>query len=382
MAKPRIECVAARDVASFARLEADKLPPDGILPISQSRALAWAANPHAEPEDVALIVARIDGRCAGYLGLLPGRVRIHDRVESLSWLSMLFVPEALRSQAIGGLLLMRAIALGRTLAAIGSSAEAERTYRAIGFAPPREVPYFELDLLRRHNWLGVPLRALRVGLQRGGRAVPGALDSAITACAGLEARSLLPALRALAEHRLGSFHALPLEHLPAEIGKDTAPVSFVRDRALLEWMLEHPWVSTDRAAEPARCFFDDFREASLRRAYALCREPAGTPIGWAILWFDVQGGRRRLHVLDHALDPALAGAALVVTALREAERQRASLVFLPGLCAGALQRLGLGGRLFAEQQRRSFYRPAPSSALRPALDQLELHYTDGDIGFA
>ncbi len=380
MASPRLECIAARDIDAFARREAKERAPDGITPISQSRARAWAANPHAAPDDVVLIVARVEGSCAGYLGLLPGRIRIHDRVEPVSWLSTLFVPEALRSQAVGGLLLMRAIALGRTLAAIGSSDDAERTYRAIGFEPPLEVPYFALDLLRRQNWPGLPLRALRVGLQRSGRSVPRGLDAAIERCSGIGARLLLPALLALAERRLGSWRARPLEHLPEDAGTQRAGVHCVRDRMLLEWMLRHPWVSTTPAEENDGYFFDDFRDEAHHRAYQV-EGPCG-PAGWVILWFDAQRGRRRLHVLDHALDPSLTPGALLVVALREALRQRANLVFLPEVCRAALRELGPVSGIFGEERRRSFYRLPARSALRGALAEMQLHYTDGDIGFA
>jgi GNAT superfamily N-acetyltransferase len=382
MAKPRIECIAARDIEAFARREAEVRSDGAVVPISNSRARAWAANPHAKPDDVVLIVARVDGRCAGYLGLLPGHVRVGSRVEPVNWLSTLFVPEALRSQAIGGLLLMRAISLGRSLAAIGSSDEAEATYRAIGFAPPLEVAYFELDLLRRLNWPGLPLRALRLGLQRSGRAVPRPLDVAVDACAEIAGRLMLPTLQVLAERKLGRWRAQPLERLPEGAGAQGSGAYCVRDRELLEWMLAHPWVSTSRAGEPQGYFFDDFREESFHRAYEVRAVASQAPLGWVVLWFDAQGGRRRLHVLDHGLEPAHAGAALVVVALAEARRQRANLVFLPEVCGAALRELGWAAGGFRAARRRSFYRPHPSSELRGALAELRLHYADGDIGFA
>jgi len=46
------------------------------------------------------------------------------------------------------------------------------------------------------------------------------------------------------------------------------------------------------------------------------------------------------------------------------------------------RRLGAAGAMFREERRRSFYRPAARSELAAALDQLELHYADGDLGFA
>jgi hypothetical protein len=382
MGKPRIECVARRDIEAFARRERRDCPPDGVLPISESRARAWAANPHADAEDVVLLVARLEGRCAGYLGLLPGRIRIHEQIERVSWLSTLFVPEALRSQAIGGLLLMRAIALGRTLAASGSSDEAERAYRAVGFAPPREAGYFELDLLRARNWPALPLRAVRVALQRHGARVPRALDAAIAACGTLGASALLPALLAAARLGLGRWHARALDRLPDGVDRVRSDVHFVRDRALLEWMLAHPWASSSRAERDDRYFFDDYREQAFHRVYEVRADASSAAAGWVILWFDVQGDRRRLHVLDCELGPATAADALLAVALREALRLRANLIYVPELCGAALGRLGAAGKLFVPRLRRSFYRPHPSSRVKAVLEQLELHYADGDVGFA
>jgi GNAT superfamily N-acetyltransferase len=382
MAKPRIEVVRKGDLEAFALKELAECPRGGVLPISPSRARAWAANPHAEPDDAVLLVARVDGRCGGYLGLLPGLLQLDGRTEPMSWLSALFVPESLRAQAIGGLLLMRAIALGRTLGAIGSSQEAERTYAAIGFAPPRELPYFELDLLRRQNWLGLPLRALRVGLQSRGAQVPHALDWAIAGCAGIGLSVVLPALCALAERSFGAWQARPLERLPEGAGRQDPGTCFVRDRAFLEWMLRHPWVSTERGETRGSYFFDDFRAASFHRAYALHSGASPTPAGWVILWFDVQGARRRLHLLDYQLQPEVAAEALLATALREALRLRANLVYLPVVCDTALRRLGPAARLFSQERRRSFYRPGAGSSLRGAIERLRLHHADGDIGFA
>src|SRR4051794_36034421 len=106
MAKFKIECVRVGDLEAFAEGEARSTQAGSVLAISRCRARAWAANPHATVDDVALIVARLeDGRCAGYLGLVPGRVRVHERVEPVSWLSTLYVPGAVRGYAIGGLLL-------------------------------------------------------------------------------------------------------------------------------------------------------------------------------------------------------------------------------------------------------------------------------------
>lgn len=382
MARPTIECVRASEIEAFAQREAASSQPGAIVPISLSRARAWATNPHAKADDVVLIVARLEGRCVGYLGLLPGRLRVHERVEPVSWLSTFFVPEDLRDQAIGGLLLMRAMSLGRTLAASDSSDDAAKTFKAVGFAPPQELSYFVLDMRRTHNWLALPLRAVRRTLLDRHRRVPAALDRAIAGGARATAFFLLRVLYAAAQKRLGRWQARPLERLPQMACRAEAGVHFVRDRALLEWTLHCPWVTTDRAMSSDAYYFDDFREATYHRVVELRREGSAAPAGWVMLYFDARGERRRVQVLDYALDGAADESALLMAALAAAAESGATQVFVPAACAAALRRLGASGRLFSEEKRLSYYRPRANSIAREALNEIQLTYADGDLGFA
>lgn len=382
MARPIIECVRASEIEAFAQREAEAFGPGAIVPISRSRARAWAANPHAKADDVVLIVARLEGRCVGYLGLLPGRLRVHDRVEPVSWLSTFFVPESLRDQAIGGLLLMRAMALGRTLAASDSSEDAARTFTAVGFAPPQELSYFALDMQRKQNWLALPLRALRRALLERNRPIPEVIEGAINRSARATAYLLLRGLGALAQRRLGRWQVRALEHLPQTKCNNGGNVHFVRDRALLEWLLNDPWVTTDRAMSSAAYYFDDFREAAYHRVFELRKQASPAAAGWAILYFDARRERRRVQVLDYDLKAATDGAPLLIAALSAAAQCGATQVFVPAVCASALRRLGPLGQLFREEKRLSYYRPHANSAARAALNDIHLTYADGDLGFA
>lgn len=382
MARPTIEVVRASEIETFARREHDAAQAGAVIPISISRACAWAKNPHAKPDDIVLIVARLAGRCAGYLGLLPGRLRVYDRVEPMSWLSTFFVPEALRDQAIGGLLLMRALSLGRTLAASDSSDHAAQAFKAVGFAPPQELSYFTLDLQRQQNWLGLPLRLIRRTLLDRQIRVPNSLDRAINICARATARLLLPLVAAVARRRLGDWQVRSLEHLPPGLCRGNGNVYFVRDRALLEWMLACSWLTTNRALSSAEYYFDDFREASYHRVVQLCRPGSGAPAGWAILYFDARGAQRRLQVLDYELDRPAGGAALIAAALQAGAQAGATQLYLPAVCADGLQRLGGLGKLFSAEMRKAYYRPHAASIARDALGEIQLTYADGDLSFA
>ena len=59
---------------------------------------ARTGNPDASPDDVGLLLAYQEGRCVGTLGLVPGRISLGDRVETVDWLSAWYVPPEFRNR--------------------------------------------------------------------------------------------------------------------------------------------------------------------------------------------------------------------------------------------------------------------------------------------
>ena len=143
MSRIRVECVRLEQLADFAAAHANGRY--GLIPISRTRARAWEGNPAARPEDVVLLVARDEGLCVGYVGLLPARVRVHGHEERVFWLTSLYVPRAHREDGIGALLLLRACALGRTLAATGGGETAVSLCRALDFVEVGPARHHELE---------------------------------------------------------------------------------------------------------------------------------------------------------------------------------------------------------------------------------------------
>jgi hypothetical protein len=298
------------------------------------------------------------------------------------WVSTFFVPEALRGYPIGYLLLRRAIGLGRMLAVVEPSDKAERLSLAMGYRALRPIEYLNLDFLRKRNLLGLPLRAVRQALTRAKRSSPKWLDTAIGQCGLLTARLLIPLLLLSAKRGAPRWRMRTVERIPVEKSPPPADgTQFVRDRSLLDWMLRHPWVTTVRDTATSDYFFDDFREQFVHRIVEV-RNGSDQAVGWAIVWFQVREGRRDLHVLDYELDAADAPSAIVVLALREAMRHGATRVCIPVACQPAVKRLGFLAGLFAMETRRFLCRPAGGPHANAILDEILLHYADGDFGFA
>lgn len=378
-----LEDVRVKDIEAFAQRETKAAPWGATIPISVSRAHAWANNPHADPEDVVLIVGRIDGYCAGYIGLVPALLQIHERVERIDWVSTFFVPPELRKRAVGYYLGRRTSRLGRPLAVVEPTRVARQFCLAARFKPLRTLTYFELDLLRGRNWLGLPLRAVRRILLDRKRRVPGSVDAAIAECGRPTAYLLLSWLLSIVQHKLGRWRITRLDQLPVDANPATAgDVHFVRDRAVLEWMLRYPWVTTTRADKSAAYFFDDYRDESFHRVYQIREAEDSEAQGWAIVWFTVRAQQRALHILDYELHTPRASSALLTLALREARKHRANRICIPNVCDLDLQRLGRVGRLFSKKTRRFFLRPSDESITGTIVEDLCVSYADGDLGFA
>ena len=347
-----IETVSVGELDDFAR-RIEHAPPGGVIPITRHRALAQSRNPHAVPDDPALLVAYAGDRCVGYLGLLPGLLRSEGEVGKVIWLSTWLVHPELRGQGVGTRLARTAIALDHDLIGTRFSKSAGRTLRAVGFIPFGPVLFYMIRFHRIARWMGLPrLFGYRLSSARGG----------------------------IAWEEVG---AVDGETAPSDLGA-TDTVRFVRDREILNWMLHNPWVkeaAVEGQTETAYYFSDTrplFRQILLR----LRSTDAAREVGWVILSVSSTGKRTVLRVLDHrARDPAAFGA-MLAAATEYAKRFGAERIVLPHEFGPALRRYPLLRLLTARKARSYLGRPSsPESLLARSLHRIELSLCDGDIAF-
>ena len=213
--------VKIRDLDSFARESIAALRPAEVIPISPSRARAQARNPHADPDDVGLLVAYREGRCVGTLGLVPGLLRAGDRLEKVHWLSAWYVPQEYRNTGAGERLLFHALGLRRNLAASDFSEQAGKVYEAMRFKPLGPLRFLVADL-SRFNVLGFPVRALAKVVRKLRPAWAGTLDRSARAV-GRPAKMLLLnwlfAATASGRRRYAARHVERIDVPVAELGR-------------------------------------------------------------------------------------------------------------------------------------------------------------------
>ena len=112
-------------------------------------------NPHAQKDDLALILALDGQKVVGRLGLFAGRLRYEGESVRVYWLSEFVLQNAYKTTGIGGMILLKVLALRIPLLACGApSEELEKVYEKVGFkrlGPLKRFVYFyRATVVARH----------------------------------------------------------------------------------------------------------------------------------------------------------------------------------------------------------------------------------------
>ncbi|MEE9392472.1 MAG: hypothetical protein V3W41_08200 [Planctomycetota bacterium] len=381
MVERRVECIHVKNLVAFADEASRGGDKWSVVPISRTRARAWACNPDAVPDDIVLIVGFVDERCAGYLGLLPGRVLVNGQTERVFWLSTFYVGPDSRKTGLAGMLLMRAIGLRLTLAACESSEEAQAVYRALRFQELGPLPYSVIDFTK-WNVLGIPLRMVRKALRKPGKRnswLDFPIDVFCRVTKLVSFPFLLKQLGNDARREWSEVSSLP--DWPDHQSSRSEKCVFVRDSNTIRWMLEHHWVTTERAKDTPGYYFSDFRDTFEYRIFR--SETSNSHSECVLLWLTTRDRLRDIHILDCDLSSPGSAAAVARLALEVARNERADRVYLPAEFAEPL----LNSRLF-RRTLRMITRPyfirvsSKDSRVSASLEEVELHYCDGDVPFA
>jgi GNAT superfamily N-acetyltransferase len=368
----RILPIRVVDLEGFAG-RCEHAATEEVLPLTAHRARAHAANPYAAPDDVGLLVAYERDRCVGYLGLMPGRLRIGERLEKMYWLSTWYVHPQHRNTSLGATLMLRALSLECDLVVTGISLEAERVYRALALREVGPLEYISLTRAKPHR---VPLQ-WPPGTWR--------LSRLLTAAGKWRARHKWRARFRSFDDELRidrwRYRARPSVSSPITPSGETGDVAFHRGPEIVNWMLTYPWIGEHRTRKPSGYFFSDVRDAFRHVLLAVHNASDDAYRGFVTLSLSANGGRSTLKVLDHALPLDERDACLTCLALACAERCGIQRVELPKCCRSAAETFGKSWRL---QRHRRVYFCHPRSADSPlatALDSLRLNYCDGDTPF-
>ncbi|MFC5270521.1 GNAT family N-acetyltransferase [Adhaeribacter terreus] len=80
-----------------------------VVPISRHRALSHINNPRVTEDDVILVLAMVEGKMAGYLGVFADYIFLNGQKDKAGWLSCMWVDPEVRGQGIAKKLLTRVL---------------------------------------------------------------------------------------------------------------------------------------------------------------------------------------------------------------------------------------------------------------------------------
>ena len=376
-----IEIIKTRDLADYVRRPGIL---DGrVVPICPLRAAAHAANPAAAPDDPALIVATRDDECVGYLGLMPGELRVEGPSRKIFWYSTWYSAPGPEGQGVGGVLVHASLRLGLDLATTGLDPKTFAFFRGLRFKSPGPLRYLVLDF-DRLDPLGLPWRVLQVMLRRRGIR-SAAVTGIFRVLRGLTKR-IAYALAAPGLSRLAGDYVLnEISELPADAasGEPLPPVTFHRSAETVRWALRYPWITDDPKQSTPRYEFSDYRELARFVVLEVRRSNTGERLGYLVISIcRDHEGITIVRALDHFLGCDDRYRIVLVAAQRYALAYRADRVHVPEGCLPHLAELRWMPRVFRMRQREYFCYPARSrSVLGPELGRISLQYCDGDTPF-
>lgn len=362
-----LKLIPTHQLAAFADDAARNAGPDDAIPISPTRARAQARNPDADPNDVALAAAYLDGACVACLGILIGKLRIGERLEKVRWATAWWASAEHKGRGFGRALLSAALGQPSDFLSAGNSEAAERSFRRFGC---RTLPSLEWDNILVQPPLGERVLAgvrRRLGLR--------------TTNSGAEPPTLLHMRRPGG----GRLALRRVEKLSANAGPfqwQRAPeIGFHRGPETINWTVSHPWISGQPEATAGRYYFARTQNAPSYALYEAYDEAGGDYAGFVL--FQILGGTAgaTTHLLDYCFDrdaDASAGAA----ALALTRHTRALALRVPSYVSQHLGQVLPSGSRSRRRTRTCFWWPAPqNSPLAEVADQLALRHVDGDIPF-
>ncbi len=416
----RIERVKLKDLVALADSAVDAAKPGDFIPITKHRAAAMARNPNADPDDVALLLAKEGDRNVGFFGVMPVMLQHDGKLHKVHWLTTWGVAPEYLGKGLGSRLMEEALALDVDLAIVGSK-PARRVSAKYGFVEAKPLEYVEINfgIARQYNPISLVIRLV----QRLFRKLGVAIDlSFFDRAAGAFFQSLLwPLIKVLAvpafnefidyadlgvdkvnrvtevfdenveEYLRKFFFHNPTQELIEGIRKGEEArrneTRFYRDSKVVNWMLGNPWVveRKNSQSKDLNYGFTDWRPSFKQIALRVSVVTLWTPEyvveaeqGYATFQLSKIRGRRTLKALDYRVfDNFPTQFSLAVGLCRQLN---AEVIEGPVELANHLP--AWTKWLVRRKQRTLQLHPrAANSPLAAALPALRQTYVDGDTAF-
>lgn len=385
--KIKIERITVRDIAAFVETYLRDVAEGAVIPISRARSRAHAANPYADADDIGLLVAYVGAECVGYLGIMPGRIRVGSELKKIHYLSTWYTLPEPRAKGVGALLMMEALSLKYDIIITGTSREADALYRAMRFKEREPLNYY-MVLVDALDILGAPFVLIDTLLERKGRSV-----RVLKRVSSLTRRFAYPAIKRLfykcVEHSIGKVLNQVTVHDLADWPLDVQPNGHVptesaiyyRGPEVVNWMLQHPWITEVDAEATPGYYFTHQRPLFRYHVFRVVKRESSDTIAVAVVSVSEEGGMRFLRTLDYSVSSPDGFRYLAFVILKYAATYSIDRMLIPTEAARFAPRY-LIRPLLLKKTRFYFGRPRKKdSVLDPVFDSVHISYADSDCAF-
>ena len=380
----RIEAVPVGDLYDFACTFFERSEGQVIAPITEAIALSHSKNPHAQPDDVGLLVAWVGDLCVGHQGLLPVRVGSPHGQGRAYWCTALYVLPEYRTKLVAVKLVKEVLALDVDCVLNHFTEESGRLFSALRFSPIAPLRYAHLRF-DRLDVLGEVFYLLHK--RQGERRALGALAEAGVRLCGATSyaltRSLYFALlrsRIREELRGIEFREVDRVRAPRAESSQDGTTHFPRGADDVNWTLEYPW--TRDSGEPTRPPYYFPELIPTYRNIAVEVDNRRGDVGFVLMTLVGNGLRSNLKVRDFQLPEGVDSSAVFWIACEYADRLNADLVELPEVLAPLIDQLPLGSLLRKDLTRDYLFHPRRSDSLLATFSEdASPSLTDGDTAF-
>jgi GNAT superfamily N-acetyltransferase len=350
-----IEKIKLGQLYEFARSSMSDPRFADVSPISLIRALAQSKNPHAAPQDIALLVGYENSRCVGYHGLLPGYLSVRDRLSKVYWLVTFYLMPPCRCKGYGKRLVQEIQRTGVDLVTTGITDAAEGVYRSAGFQTLGELVYY------------------RIGTDESQPIAP-----------GFEERSHWDGLKDTPFRYKAKAVQTIDKHAAIQQKRQSAPPAFLRDPDAQNWMLQHPWVVSRNQAKSdvKNYYFSRVRDRFNFIGIEFFETVENQPGGYMTLSVSSRKGKTVVKILDVLFQDPEDYNLAAYTGLKYAATYGAQRLEFPArLSPFYLKQPILDGLIKKKKRLYLFYPAHEGSTLAANASRIELNYCDGDTAF-
>jgi hypothetical protein len=369
----QIDLVRVHELQSY--LDTYDNLPSSIVPMGKMRARSQSLNPCASPDDVALVVARQEGVCVGYAGLLPGKLACPSGISKVSWSSTFYVNPRFRHQMIAFALVKQVLALDIDFVATWFNRDVGGIYERMGCLPLAALVSRELRFVNAapRRFFSRVIRKLG-GPELSSQRRPAESVISRRTAYSLARRALAPGGKDWRAEKVEIVRNLP-------VSRSAGRPRFLRDAAVINWMLNNPWYEVNAVIPPSRYFFPE----TVTHFHFEAREfydPGGEYAGYWVARVKTEEGDLTLRVTDWDLssDSSEGRRAMLRSAIETAAQWSVGVMEVPEEWRLGVLQLPL--YLEAHPTREYLYHARdPESPLARNAGNLYLQLGDGDYAF-